>query len=159
MPRETESLARNIEHIKCIVGQQLAGARGDTRGAKIVERVTLEELFDDAADVLQSTLATGQHVKLVREPGAVAIATDRHKVFQIVMNLLANARDAVAARPGAGCVTLRGPPSARPARRHRGRGRRHRHPRRHPRAHLQPRVHHEERRARLRPPLQRLRGG
>jgi len=107
MLRETESLARNIEHIKCIVGQQLAGARGDTRGAKIVERVTLEELFDDAADVLQSTLATGQHVKLVREPGAVAIATDRHKVFQIVMNLLANARDAVAARPGAGCVTLR----------------------------------------------------
>jgi signal transduction histidine kinase len=107
MLRETESLAKNIEHIKSIVSQQLAAARGDTRGAKIVEIVDMATLFDDAADVLQSTLATGQHLALVRDAGAVVIGTDRHKVFQIVMNLLANARDAVAARPGAGKVILR----------------------------------------------------
>ena len=107
MLRETESLAKNIEHIKSIVGQQLAGARGDTRGAKVVELVAMSELFEDAAGVLRSTLGTGQQLKLSREPAAVSVATDRHKVFQIVMNLLVNARDAVAARPGAGCVTLR----------------------------------------------------
>ena len=107
MLHETESLTKNIEHIKSIVGQQLAAARGDTRGAKIVERVDMNELFEDAAGVLQSTLATGQQLRLMRDAGSVVIGTDRHKVFQIVMNLLANARDAVSARPGAGTITLR----------------------------------------------------
>ncbi|CAN5773387.1 hypothetical protein BH11MYX4_BH11MYX4_22990 [soil metagenome] len=107
MLRETESLAKHIEHIKSIVSQQLSAARGDVRGAKIVQQVNVCELFDDAIGVLRSSLTPANHVTFVHERDAVIVGTDRHKVFQIVMNLLANSRDAVAARPGPGVITLR----------------------------------------------------
>jgi signal transduction histidine kinase len=107
MLRETESLAKHIEHIKSIVGQQLAAARGDVRGAKVVEQVNVCELFDDAIDVLEGTLPTPSSFALVCEREPIIIGTDRHKVFQIIMNLMTNARDALLARPGAGTITLR----------------------------------------------------
>ena len=107
MLRETESLAKNIEHIKSIVSQQLAAARGATRDAKIVEPVNVCELFDDAVSVLSGSLVSPQKVTFVYDSEAIVIGTDRHKVFQIVTNLLANARDAIAARPGPGLITLR----------------------------------------------------
>jgi two-component system NtrC family sensor kinase len=108
MLRETESLAKHIEHIKSIVSQQLAAARGDVRGAKIVEQVAVSELLDDAVSVLKSTLTSPPaRITFVREGEPLSIGTDRHKVFQIVMNLLTNARDAIGARTGAGTITLR----------------------------------------------------
>jgi signal transduction histidine kinase len=107
MLRETESLAKHIEHIKAIVSQQLAGARGDVRGAKIVEQVNVCELLDDAVEVLRSSLTPAQQITFVYDREQLAIGTDRHKVFQIVMNLMANARDAVTARQGPGVITLR----------------------------------------------------
>jgi len=110
MLRETEALAKHIEHIKVVVSQQLAAARGDMRGARIVEQVNVRELFDDAVGVLKGSLVSPQEVTFVYDCEAIVIGTDRHKVFQIVMNLLANARDAVAARPGPGIITLRARP-------------------------------------------------
>jgi two-component system, NtrC family, sensor kinase len=107
MLRETESLAKHIEHIKSIVSQQLSAARGDVRGAIIVQQVNVSELFDDAVGVLRSTLTPAHRITVAHESDALTVGTDRHKVFQIVVNLLANARDAVAARPGAGMITLR----------------------------------------------------
>lgn len=107
MLREAESLAKHIEHIKSIVGQQLAAARGDMRGAKIVQQVNVCELFDDALDVLKGTLPMPSALKLVCEREPIVIGTDRHKVFQIIMNLMTNARDALFARPGASTITLR----------------------------------------------------
>ena len=107
MLRETASLAKNIEHIKSIVSQQLAAARGDLRGAKIVEQVNLCELIGDAVGVLESSLEPPQQVKVTCESESIAFGTDRHKVFQIVMNLLTNARDAIAARPGPGTIKVR----------------------------------------------------
>ena len=107
MQRETDSLAKNIEHIKSIVSQQLAAARGDVRGAKVVEHVSICELFDDAVGVLMGSLASPQKVTFVYDSETIVVATDRHKVFQIITNLLANARDAIAGRPGPGLITLR----------------------------------------------------
>jgi two-component system NtrC family sensor kinase len=107
MLREIESLAKHIEHIKVVVSQQLAAARGEVRGAKIVEQVNVCELFDDAVGVLNASLVSPQKVVFVYDSEAIVVGTDRHKVFQIVTNLLANARDAIAARQGAGIITLR----------------------------------------------------
>ena len=106
MLRETESLAKHIEHIKAIVSEQLTAARRDSRGSQIIEKVHLSELLDDAISVASAQSSLG-HLRFAREGEALAIGTDRHKVFQIIVNLLANARDAIAARPGAGVVTLR----------------------------------------------------
>jgi signal transduction histidine kinase len=107
MLRETESLAKHIEHIKSIVSQQLAAARGDVRGAKIVEQVNVCDLFDDVTDVLKASLKASNDVTIVYEREPLVIGTDRHKVFQIIMNLMTNARDAVATRSGGGTITLR----------------------------------------------------
>ncbi len=112
MLRETESLAKHIEHIKSIVSQQLAAARGDVRGAKIIERVNVCELFDDAVSVLMGSVAPSRKLTFVYDCEAIVISTDRHKVFQIVTNLLANARDATAGRPGPGLITLRARPTS-----------------------------------------------
>jgi two-component system NtrC family sensor kinase len=106
--RETDSLAKHIEHIKSIVGQQLSVARGEMRGAMVVDQVNICELFDDAVGVLMSSGDSAQELTFVYDSEPIVLATDRHKVFQIVTNLLANARDAVTARPGAsGVITLR----------------------------------------------------
>jgi signal transduction histidine kinase len=107
MLAEIASLAKHIEHIKGIVSQQLASARGDARGVKVTERVNVDELIDDAIEVLRSSLPAPDAIRFVRDGESTSVDTDRHKLFQIVMNLLANARDAIAGRPGAGVITIR----------------------------------------------------
>lgn len=94
--REVQSLTKNIDHIRQIVSQQLSAAKNGGQ-RNIVQRVELEELFQDAISVVSSTLPPGRSIHFVRELEATALETDHHKLFQIVMNLLANARDATAA--------------------------------------------------------------
>ena len=107
MLREVQSLSKNIEHIKQIVSQQLAAAKsGDSTSRTVVERVDLGELFQDLIAVVSSTVAPIGRIAFVRELEAMAIETDRHKLFQIVMNLVANARDAVANQAGAHTIKL-----------------------------------------------------
>jgi two-component system sensor kinase FixL len=110
MLRETDSLAKNIEHIKVVVSQQLAAARGETHAVDIVEQVNVCELFDDALGVLTGSQTPPAHLTFVYDSEPLVIGTDRHKVFQIVTNLLANARDAITARGGPGIITLRARP-------------------------------------------------
>ncbi|MFO0614644.1 MAG: ATP-binding protein [Polyangiaceae bacterium] len=110
MLREVQSLAKSIEHIKQIVTQQLAMAKGDAASRNVIQRVDLSELFQDVVTVLGSTLPPSPPIQVVRELQTTAIETDHHKVFQIVLNLMTNARDALASQPGGGTITL----SARP---------------------------------------------
>ena len=105
--READSLGKHIEHIKSIVSDQLSVARGDARGAKIVEQVEICELFEEAVCVAIASVRGEQRMSFVYDSDSIVIATDRHKVLQILTNLLTNARDATASRPGAGLVTLR----------------------------------------------------
>ncbi len=97
---EVSALTRHLEHIKSIVNGQLATAKGDLTKRAPLERVNLSELAEDALSVLKSTLYQGQDVIFRHELESIAIETDRHKLFQIVMNLLTNARDAVRGRSG-----------------------------------------------------------
>ena len=94
---ELEALARNIDHIKVIVSAQQSHVK--SRGS--VEVVEVPALLDDALRFSAST-AGPEDIEVVRRfdelPPAIL---DRHKALQILVNLLANARDAVLAN-GAG---------------------------------------------------------
>jgi signal transduction histidine kinase len=100
MQDELAALRRHIEHIKVIVSQQLSVARGEHGAAEVRERLDLRALVDDALGMLRTTLPPGADLVVHGPRHSVSLSTDRHKVFQVVMNLLSNARDAVAGRAG-----------------------------------------------------------
>ncbi len=105
MSSELENLSRHIDHIKAIVAQQLAVARGGNQ-ALVEEQIVLGQLLDDAVLVVKGSLPRRSAITFVRDYAPCVVRADRHKLFQIVLNLLANARDALAARPE-GTITLR----------------------------------------------------
>jgi signal transduction histidine kinase len=88
--RELDSLRNNIDHIKDIVTTQ-------QRYAKLggfAERIDVRHLVDESARINGHGLER-HGVKLEREFGQVPeIVVDKHKVLQIVVNLLRNAKDA-----------------------------------------------------------------
>ena len=98
--QELAHLSKNIEHIKVIVSQQLATARGEVHASTLYQRVNLTELTDDAVTVLRASVDSSSAVRIVCDRDAVVLETDRHKVFQILMNLLTNARDALQGNEG-----------------------------------------------------------
>jgi signal transduction histidine kinase len=90
---EATSLLKHVEHVKEIVSMQ----QGYARNWGVLEKVTAEELMENALNL--SAPAIERHgIVIVREfeplPGMM---TDRHKVLQILLNLLQNAKDAVKA--------------------------------------------------------------
>ncbi|HEY2275587.1 MAG TPA: ATP-binding protein [Steroidobacteraceae bacterium] len=88
--RELDSLRNNIDHIKDVVTTQ-------QRYAKLggfAERIDVRHLVDESVRINGHALER-HGVKLEREFGQVAeIVVDKHKVLQIVVNLLRNAKDA-----------------------------------------------------------------
>lgn len=100
MQEELAALRRHVEHIKVIVSQQLQVARGDRGSRGVCEHLDLRELVDDALGMLRATLPPGADLVVHGPRRSVFLCTDRHGVFQVVMNLLSNARDAVAGRAG-----------------------------------------------------------
>ncbi|MDZ4289126.1 MAG: CHASE sensor domain-containing protein, partial [Prosthecobacter sp.] len=89
---ELESLRKNIEHIKDIVSMQQSYARG----CGVLERLSINELIEDAIRINEAGFRRHE-LHLVREISDVPpILTDRHKVLQILVNLLGNAKYALA---------------------------------------------------------------
>jgi PAS domain S-box-containing protein len=86
--KELESLKQNTDHIEKIVAMQqsYAGLAG------VIETVSPAELLDDALRIHE--LAFVRHgVKVVREFAPVPpLSVDKHKVLQILVNLLHNAK-------------------------------------------------------------------
>jgi ligand-binding sensor domain-containing protein/signal transduction histidine kinase len=92
---EAGCLTRNVEHINQVVAMQQTYARP----AGIAELVAPTELLDDAIR-LQISSYERHDVKLHRDFGpAPSISLDRHKVMQILINLLENAKHACADLP------------------------------------------------------------
>jgi two-component system sensor kinase FixL len=88
---ELGSISRNIEHIKAIVATQ----QNYTRASGIVEDVAVAELVEEALCMGESSFAKhGIDVRRDFAPG-VRASTDRHKLLQILVNLVTNARHAV----------------------------------------------------------------
>jgi PAS domain S-box-containing protein len=107
--REFESLARNVDHIKEIVAMQQSYARV----AGVTETVLVRELVEDALK-MHSGAYLRHAVNLVQEYEEVPpITVDKHKVLQILVNLLSNAKYACdEGGPAEKRVTVRIAPAA-----------------------------------------------
>jgi signal transduction histidine kinase len=96
LQEEHENLARYIEHIKEIVAMQqmyacCAGAR---------EKLSLAGLVDDALQINAAGFAR-YGIQVVRHYAEVpAVTVDKHKVLQILVNLITNAKHALDESPG-----------------------------------------------------------
>jgi PAS domain S-box-containing protein len=88
---ELVGLSKNIEHIKEIVTMQ----QGFARLSGVTEILDVEELVEDALRINEDGL--GRHgIKLVREFQEVPnVEVDKHKVLQILINLIRNAKHAL----------------------------------------------------------------
>jgi PAS domain S-box-containing protein len=89
---EVECLAKNVEHIKTIVAMQQSYARvGAT-----VEHLDPKELMESAIQI-NSAAYERERIQLQRDYKAnvPGVLVDRHKVLQILINLLSNARHAL----------------------------------------------------------------
>ncbi|MGD0812742.1 MAG: ATP-binding protein [Verrucomicrobiota bacterium] len=88
--KELGSLRQNLEHIKGIVAKQ----QEYSRLAVFTESVKLTDLVEDALELTENAFADGR-VQLIRELGEnVLVVVDKHKVVQILLSLIHNAREA-----------------------------------------------------------------
>lgn len=94
---EVEALTKNIEHIKKIVAMQQSYARV----AGVIETVQPAELIEDSMRMHEA--AFQRHcIRVVRDySDAPKLQVDRHKVIQILVNLLGNAKYACDTNPPA----------------------------------------------------------
>jgi PAS domain S-box-containing protein len=91
---ELESLQKNIDHIKVIVAMQQSHARSHSG---VIERFAPAEVIEDALKLVGTW---GAGIDLVRDLAPVPeVETDRHKLLQILTNLLSNARQALSDCP------------------------------------------------------------
>jgi two-component system, NtrC family, sensor kinase len=89
--QELQSLAKGIEHIKEIVGAQQRHANSSA----FIERVNVHDLIDDALRIHTGSLAR-RDITVVREFGRFgAVVADKHKLLQVMVNLIANAASAM----------------------------------------------------------------
>jgi PAS domain S-box-containing protein len=91
MLKEMQSLGQSVEHIKSIVSMQQKHARS----AGAVEQIAVPQLIDEALR-LHAVSFERLAIRIVRDYADVpSIFVDRHKLLQILINLLSNARHAL----------------------------------------------------------------
>jgi PAS domain S-box-containing protein len=85
---ELKSLRSNVEHVKEIIAMQQSYAQV----AGVFENIALADLLEDALRMNAGALAR-HDVKVVRDYSVLpTICTDKHKVLQILINLVRNAK-------------------------------------------------------------------
>jgi signal transduction histidine kinase len=86
--REVESLRKDVEHIANIVAMQQEFAK--TSG--MTERFVLSRLIEDSLR-MSATAVTNHRIQIIREyrEDGPELVTDKHKVLQILVNLIRNA--------------------------------------------------------------------
>ncbi len=95
--REVASLQKNVDYIKTIIASQQGHA---TMTVGLVETFRLDEVLEEALAATRVTLAK-YSIEVDRQfESACTVELDRHKLFQIVMNLITNARQAMQDRSG-----------------------------------------------------------
>ncbi|EPX57592.1 Two-component sensor histidine kinase [Cystobacter fuscus DSM 2262] len=92
---DVETMARHIEHIRAIVQVQQTYAK-----TSVLEvECDLAQLIDDALRIQMGSLKR-HGVSIIREVAVLPkVQVDRHKVLQILINLLSNARNALDVLP------------------------------------------------------------
>jgi signal transduction histidine kinase len=92
---ELQHLVKRVYHIKAIVALQQDHAK--TSG--VIEEMTLGEVIDDALKIQADSFRLSG-IEVIRRGGAgPRFGSDAHRVLQILVNLLGNARHALAASP------------------------------------------------------------
>jgi signal transduction histidine kinase len=110
---EVTSLSRSIEHIKQIVAMQQSLAHH----GGMLETVRLADVLEDAIRIVQDSL--DRHgVTLTRDFAPLdSVVLDKHRLVQVVVNLLSNAKNAVAEGPRSErTITVHAAPSPAPHR-------------------------------------------
>ena len=102
--QELESLQKNIDHIKAIVARQRENA---SRSSALLEPLRPGEIIDEAIDVVwRSRDCAG--IDVCREYGETPVVMlDRHRILEIMVNLLKNAHESLADIVGDRRVTVR----------------------------------------------------
>ena len=87
--QELESLCRNVQHVEEIVAVQQSYARL----GGLTETVKLNDLVEDALRINSGALARhGVQVCRQYNPQAPAVTVEKHKVLQVLVNLISNAK-------------------------------------------------------------------
>ena len=103
LTKEMQGLQQNIDHIKQIVAMQQSYAKV----SGVLEKLASHELVEDALRMSSTALARHQ-IEIVRQFDPVPpVLVDRHKVLQILVNLISNAKQALDDRPEGRRLTLR----------------------------------------------------
>jgi PAS domain S-box-containing protein len=90
---EATSLRNNVSRIKDVISTQQTYAKAEY----FVEEFRLNDVVDDAINI---QLTNAQYLQVDRDFGAApTVSTQRTKLVMILMNILANARDAMATNP------------------------------------------------------------
>jgi len=92
---EIENLSKGIEHIKQVVAAQQSMAKSSSN---VNSTVKPADLFETALSIQGQSMTKSIEFKRNYRHGA-AVVIDQHKVLQILINLISNARHAVMARP------------------------------------------------------------
>ncbi|HET7504048.1 MAG TPA: ATP-binding protein [Kofleriaceae bacterium] len=88
---ELASVNRHVEHIKSIVAMQQSYARP----TGVRETILVGALIDDALRMGESSFAR-HGIEIIRDYATtLKVVTDRHKLLQILINLISNARHAL----------------------------------------------------------------
>ncbi len=92
MLEEIRQLGENVEHIKHIVTMQQSLARTGSA----IERISLPKVVEEAVQINLAALQRHQ-IPITRniDPDLPAISTDKHKLIQILVNLISNAKYAM----------------------------------------------------------------
>ena len=102
MRTEFELLVKNIDHIKVIVAMQQSYAKI----GGVLEELDPKDLLEDALQINSASLLR-ERIQLVREyQPTPRVLVDRHKVLQILVNLVSNARHALESKPSGRVLTL-----------------------------------------------------
>jgi C4-dicarboxylate-specific signal transduction histidine kinase len=101
---ELGSVRKNVDHVKTIISLQQTFA---SAAATLVETASVPDLIDDAVKI--NALSFERHkIRIVREYDEVpALPLQKHKVLQILINLLSNAKYALARAEGGPTLIIR----------------------------------------------------
>jgi signal transduction histidine kinase len=88
---EVQNLAKNLRHIEMVVSMQ----QGYAKASGVIESFRAIDVVEDALQMNAESLNRHQ-LTIIRdyEPGSWVVNTDRHKVLQVLINLIQNAKQA-----------------------------------------------------------------
>lgn len=94
---------RLLEHVRHIIEQQQTLSSNDSN---VFERIDLRDVIANAIEMCEHAGDAAAELELHIATEDLSLHTDRHKVIQILVNLLTNARQAVEAKSGNGKVIV-----------------------------------------------------